>query len=380
GGVVRAVAPTTSTLLRGARHAAATVEGLAPATTYEYRVGGPGGWTGWTRFTTAADGLDAPWRWLYNGDAQEGLDVWAPWIRSAFRDVPDARLVAHAGDLINAPNEDAEWAAFFAPQAGAIDRVTTFAVPGNHEYVGTKSTFPWVDVDADAATFRAHFEHPRTGPAGFDDTAYTFAYQGVRFVALNTGDNLTYDPTPQQAAWLDATLAADHSRWTVVMFHIPVFSSADQHHSQAGRVRDSFLEILERHDVDLVIQGHTHAYGRGHVRADGPQYVVSTSGPKYYDLGEPGADWTANGATPVRIVGQTSTYQAVCVSRDGLALRTVVTGKGPESTTDVPVGGTLDAFTIRRDGTGRKRVADGYACGDEPTVPAGDAGGASGAA
>jgi predicted phosphodiesterase len=374
GGAVREIPSSGGVVLRGARHHAVTIDALTPDTAYEYRVGGPAGWSAWHGFRTATDGLVGPWRFLSFGDAQEGLDVWGQWMRRPFAEVPDARLVMHVGDLINAPNEDEEWAQWFGGQAGTIESRNVFAVPGNHEYLGTKSSFPFVDSDASARTFRAHFEQPRNGVDGLDDTNYTFEYQGVRFVALNTGDNLAYDPSPQQREWLDRTLTENRSRWTVVMFHIPMWSSADQHHDQAGRVRRSWLDVLERHDVDLVMQGHTHAYGRGHVngRPNGPQYVVSTSGPKYYELGSPGEDWTSNGATPKLIVGETSTAQTVCVGPDSLAVRSTIIGKGEASTTDKPVGASLDAFTVRK-GPGAKRVTDTYDCAADavpsPTAP-----------
>jgi hypothetical protein len=370
GRAIRSATPDESELLRGARHHAVTLTGLRPDTTYGYRVGHDGAWSPWHAFRTATDGLRAPWRWLYLGDAQEELDTWARWVRPAFDAVPDARLVMHVGDLVNAPNEDREWGQWFGGQRGTIERINVFSVPGNHEYVGTTDRLPFVDADASARTFRTHFRFPRNGVPGFSDTNYVFDHQGVRFIGLNTGDNLGYDPSPQQAAWLDRTIAESTQRWTVVFFHIPVFSSADQHHSQAARVRRSWLEILERRDVDLVLQGHTHAYGRGFVNGhpDGPQYVVSVSSPKYYDLGTPpGADWIANGATARAIVGQTSTAQEICVGPDRLGLRATIIGKGPGTTTDKPVGAVLDAFTIRKDG-GRKRVEDGFSC-DEPRPP-----------
>jgi predicted phosphodiesterase len=370
GGAVREIPSSGGVVLRRARHHAVTMDSLTPDTAYEYRVGGSAGWSAWHGFRTATEGLAKPWRFLSFGDAQEGLDVWGRWMKQPFAAVPDARLVMHVGDLVNAPNEDPEWAQWFGGQAGTVESRNVFAVPGNHEYLGTKSSFPFVDSDSSAQTFRAHFEHPRNGVEGLEDTNYTFEYQGVRFVALNTGDNGLNDPSPQQREWLDRTLTENRARWTVVMFHIPMWSSADQHHDQAARVRRSWLDVIERHDVDLVMQGHTHAYGRGHVngRPNGPQYVVSTSGPKYYELGTPGEDWTSNGATPKLIVGETSTSQTVCVGPDTLAVRSTIIGKGEASTTTEPVGATLDEFTVRK-GSGAKRVTDTYDCAADAPAP-----------
>src|SRR3546814_11144407 len=50
-------------------------------------------------------------------------------------------------------------------------------------------------------------------------------------------------------------------------------------------LREHLLPVLERHRVDLVLQGHDHVYGRrgGLVEGQGtPQYVVSVTGAKQY--------------------------------------------------------------------------------------------------
>ncbi|MCK9248490.1 MAG: metallophosphoesterase [Solirubrobacteraceae bacterium] len=373
GEPARRLAGVHSHVLRDGRHHTVTANGLLPDHEYEYRVGKGDDWTAWTTFRTAAKGHPGTWRWLYNGDTQEGLDTWTPWIRRSYADVPDARLVIHAGDLINAPNQDEEWAQWFGAQKGVLERINTLAIPGNHEYLGTMAKLPFVDHDGTARSFRAHFNHPLNGPAGLRNTAYTVDYQGIRFIALNTGDNMAYDPSPQQREWLRGLLRDNPNRWTVVILHIPFFSSSDQHHSQSARVRASWLDLVEQANVDLVLQGHTHSYARGHVGGpDGPQYVVSTSGPKYYELGEPGADWKAHGATPRLVVGETSTYQEACVTEGTLALRSVITGKGDATTTTLPVGATLDAFTIHKDGRS-KRVTDGYECAPTASAPTGPA-------
>src|SRR5690606_19663537 len=52
-------------------------------------------------------------------------------------------------------------------------------------------------------------------------------------------------------------------------------------------LREHVLPVLEKHRVDLVLQGHDHVYGRrgGLVERQGtPQYVVSVAGAKQYRL------------------------------------------------------------------------------------------------
>ena len=57
-------------------------------------------------------------------------------------------------------------------------------------------------------------------------------------------------------------------------------------------LREHWVPVFDKHHVDLVLQGHDHAYQRtyplrGHRRASGPDegtiYVIAVSGDKYVD-------------------------------------------------------------------------------------------------
>src|SRR5262249_34449313 len=92
--------------------------------------------------------------------------------------------------------------------------------------------------------------------------------------------------------------------------HHPVYASHPRRDSRV--LHDSWVPIFDKHHVDLVLQGHDHAYLRTHpLHADrrvafaerGTIYVVSVSGTKYYDQRE----------RPETAVGFTnlSTYQTI---------------------------------------------------------------------
>jgi hypothetical protein len=106
-----------------------------------------------------------------------------------------------------------------------------------------------------------------------------------------------------------------------------------------------WLPILEARNVDLVLTGHDHAYARGYYRrANGPVYVSSVSGPKFYEVTD--ADWVANGATRVVWAAGTATYQVITISGDLLKYRAVVSARGTGSTSPFGPGGVLDQFEI----------------------------------
>ncbi|NYF09152.1 putative cell wall-binding protein [Leifsonia sp. AK011] len=376
----------------------ATIDGLTAATEYEYYVGTDGFTSDTFRFTTAsAPGED--FTFIYFGDAQNELTAkWSPVVKAAYDRFPDAIGTVNAGDLVNRSGNDSEWTEWFGAMDGYSQTTNVIAAPGNHEYSG----------DAFLKNWKSNFEYPANGPAwdgttgtsqakiqeaayrahmevALQETAYYTDYQGVRFISLNATINeslitpaslppcLIACPDPaklwlsMQADWLDDALTSNPNKWSAVVFHQPVFSTAE------GRdevdIRNAWLPVFQRNDIDLVLMGHDHTYARGYVNSDatatpgvttGPVYAVSVSGPKYYEQ-QPVDDnvWTQNGATQVVRAGHTSTFQGIRVTDDQLFYEAVVAAKwDDQSTTDVPVGGVLDSFTITKYDNGTKFVTE----------------------
>ncbi|MGF1464694.1 MAG: AAA family ATPase, partial [Sandaracinaceae bacterium] len=103
----------------------------------------------------------------------------------------------------------------------------------------------------------------------------------------------------EQAAWLDARLSESDARWRIVSMHHPIFSSGRGRDS--AERRDELLPVLNKHQVDLVLQGHDHTYARGVIGQTPERYsfqeaggdvttmfVNSVSGPKQYEFKDTG--------------------------------------------------------------------------------------------
>ncbi len=284
--------------------------GLEPSTTYEYEVG-DGSHVGWSApyaFTTAPD-KTTPFKFVYMGDAQNGLDTWGKLVHNAHAAEPDAAFYIMAGDLVGRGNERDDWDHFFYNAAGVYENKTLVPCIGNHENQGEQG--PWMYLEL--------FDLPKNGPAALTpERAYSFEYSNALFVVLDSNVQLE-----DQVDWLDAQLSQSDATWKFAIYHHPAYDSRNKK-SEKG-IRELWGSLFDKYHVDLALQGHDHAYLRtwpmkGDERvgsaAEGTIYIVSVSGTKFYDQGD--FDYTEFGMTNVatyqvldlRIDGNTLTYKA----------------------------------------------------------------------
>jgi len=266
-------------------HYSAVFEALKPDTIYAYRVGTYDNWSEWNQFKTACTS-DAPFKFVYFGDPQENVKSMCSRIfRAAYKKAPDADFWLFVGDLVTNGDKDGEWAELF-DAFGWIPRMTPMMlIPGNHDYPDKRylhakpyELFP---------LWRPHVTLPENGLHGLEETAYYIDYQGVRFVMLNGNEKIE-----EQARWLDRILSENHQRWTIVGIHQPVYSTTSKGRKDS-KLQNQLVPIFDKHSVDLVLQGHNHTYSRTYeiknvVRTGdnekGTVYVISVSGPKFYEV------------------------------------------------------------------------------------------------
>jgi len=274
-----------------ARYHSVKVGGLDPATAYLYRVGDGSIWSPWNRFLTASSSAE-PFGFLYFGDAQNRIrSDFSRVIRNAYARHPESRFFLHAGDLVNFPLKDSEWGEWFEAGSWLFSQVPSLAAAGNHEYDKADLSPYW----------SAHFTFPDNGPPveGLTGTCYFVDYQGMRIVILNTmplSDGLRSAIAKGQTNWLKNVLSETSSSWRVVCHHHPMHRVREGHTGPVA-LRLLWKRVYEKYGVDLVLQGHDHAYARGTAPSgmarmlgnQGPVYVVSNAGAKNYDVGGPWA-------------------------------------------------------------------------------------------
>jgi 3',5'-cyclic AMP phosphodiesterase CpdA len=343
-------------------HHSVRFEGLEPDTLYAYRVqGAEGQWSEWLQTRTAP--RSGPLRFIYLGDAQNGLDShWPRVIRQAFQTAPDARFILHAGDLVNRGSRDLEWAHWFRAGGFIHGMVPAIPVAGNHEYeqIGNSEAERRRML---SIMWRPQFRLPAEPdlPAELQETAYTVRYS--RDLQVFVLDSNAQDMS-QQAAWLDAGLAASDARWRIVTMHHPIYSSGRER-DNASR-REVLLPVLLRHRVDLVLQGHDHTYARGTVAEEGQtparqaatesgaiatMFVNSVSGSKQYEFSATGWDqYAPTGVTLDRRGENTQFYQVIGIDGDALHYAAY--------TAD---GALYDEALLHKSGAGLKSIRPGEA-------------------
>ncbi len=318
--------------------------GLTPETGYAYRAGSGSAASEWFTFTTAAAEAK-PLTFLWFGDSQGSISLYSRVIRQAFRSEPEAAFMIFTGDLVDGGSgsilHDDEWGEWYKAAGFITAELPLLATPGNHEYYD-----PFDRQKRDLNKYwRPGFTLPENGPAGLEETAYSVDYQGVRIIAINSNEMMRNpEYAKAQAQWVEEQLKNNPCRWTVMMFHHPVFTTAAKRDNTA--LRELLKPLIDRYGVDLVLTGHDHTYARGVIKPEGQEkgeksvgtiYVVSVSGPKQY----------AQDAEKWWDVGLTNTQLWQTVSINGSEL----TFKAFDAT-----GKLVDQVVIRKKNNGAKEL------------------------
>lgn len=302
-----------------AAHYSVRFDDLKPGTKYCYRVGDGSVWSEWNVFQTASARPER-FRFLYLGDAQNNIrSLCSRAFRTAFAAAPDARFMIHAGDLVADGYKDALWGEWSDAMGFITAMIPSLPVPGNHDLLpapGTKDDNPVRAPDP----WRWHFVLPENGPEGLRGQSYYVDYQGARFIALDVnifagkGDSAAAKKiAADQLQWLEKVLRDNPNRWTVVFQHQPPYPIA--RNRQADRIQSMVVPVFDKYNVDIVLAGHDHAYGRTHklkggkpvtAGQNGTIYAVSVSGPKMYNL-------TPDKALMAKVLDNSQIYQIITI-------------------------------------------------------------------
>ncbi|MEV3858323.1 metallophosphoesterase family protein [Streptomyces sp. NPDC050095] len=253
------------------------LDGLRPGTTYYYGVGHDGfdpasaerlGTLGTFRTAPAV-----PETFVFTAFGDQGVSCHALGNDQVILGQnPSFHL--HAGDICYADSSgqgkesdtyDARvWDQFLAQTETVAKSVPWMVTTGNHDMEA------WYSPNGYGGQ-SARWSLPDNGPdPAKAPGVYSFTYGNAGVVALDAND-VSYEipanrgyTDGKQTAWLDRRLgelrARDDIEFVVVFFHHCAYSTST--HASDGGVRDAWLPLFARHQVDLVINGHNHVYER----------------------------------------------------------------------------------------------------------------------
>ncbi len=253
----------------------ARLDRLSQSGSYAYRVATEGRTSDWYAFRVFPSG-PRPISFLFIGDVQDTIQgATNRFLRQALARHPKCELTISGGDLIERPT-DAYWAEGFRNIDSLGQFMPLLAVTGNHDYF--KGIIPRMERRFDLVF--PYFLRA----AVRDNRVYTLCYGNVQFFLLDS--NRRPHQLWQQRRWLREQLHQSRAQWKILVLHHPLFSIKGNNNLVQ---RWMFNDLVEEYGVDLVLQGHEHAYARTtRKEKDGtpttPVYTVSHCSPKNYRI------------------------------------------------------------------------------------------------
>lgn len=243
----------------------ARLEGLAPGSTYEYRIKSAKNKGQWHRLhTEAGAGFTA----LIFPDSQSAdYSGWQQLAREAYKRHPQSTFYVNMGDLVDNGQDASQWRAWFNSVSVFSDAVPLAPLIGNHEAYSLE----WKECLP--ASYTHLFNVPQNGLAKYPNQFYSFDYGSVHFVVLDTNfpemKRFQPDLLADELQWLERDLAASKAQWKVVLMHRDIFIYGFGPESGRAQSKTYFLDfsyqlmpVFEKYKVDAVLTAHLHTYRR----------------------------------------------------------------------------------------------------------------------
>lgn len=259
----------------------ATLHGLLPGYAYEYRIGYDNKRGPWTLMRMP---VDKSFKALIFPDSQSNdYTEWQQLAHAAYERNKDTDFFVNMGDLVDNGEDRNQWEAWFDGVEPMMSKIPFVGVMGNHETYNLQ----WKVREPRA--YLSYFAFPKAPAEKYQNHFYSFNYNGVHFVVLDTQYDEQKDSLPQlmddQIAWLKADLAKSKAPWKVVLMHKDPFRYTNNKRPDIvpgfNELGEKLMPIFDEYKVDLVLSAHYHTYRRrGHVTnfarsTDGPMYIIT---------------------------------------------------------------------------------------------------------
>src|SRR5680860_1059810 len=252
------------------------VEGLAPDTSYGYRIRVDG--REW------AAGQRREWVPIASGGYDLGPGRTYDLGFNTFPASDSAKQREQCHVYYESGGEDDYWySSFFQPYRYVISRIPVFPAIGNHDTTDTEGSDDREQMEDNFHVherFRDQQDRASVGPGLF----YRFGYgRDLELICIDTSQD-SDDPeyhrffqVPEHQQWLEDAVAVDDPVWRIPFSHHPLFCAGPEHGNDEEML-ETVLPLFDRGGVRLVLAGHEHNFQVSEV--DGRTYVVSGAGGK----------------------------------------------------------------------------------------------------
>lgn len=279
-----------------------TVTGLKENTTYYYSVMKNGEWTEPEKYETKSF---SDFSFLYVGDPQIGASVsysntateeekaaaqaladqndatsWESVLNQATKN-HDVSFMVSAGDQINDTNGDSERQYSGYLGATALRSLPVATTIGNHDSKNSNYSYHFNNPNTFNNPNDDHIPMAYTEGASAAGTDYYYTYGNVLFIVLDTNN---YNCATHENVIRKAISDNPDAKWRVVTFHQDIYGAAKNHSDSDGMIlRTQLTPIIDKYDIDVVLQGHDHTYSRTYqLTGDGEDHL------KYGDSSDKG--------------------------------------------------------------------------------------------
>jgi 3',5'-cyclic AMP phosphodiesterase CpdA len=213
-------------------------------------------------------------KFIYFGDVQDTIGGTSKQIfDNLYQRYPNADFWACGGDLIEHATDE-YWNYLYQSTDSILAKMPLINATGNHDYLKLLYQLinpRWVNA----------FVYPSNGAKTAIGKSYFIDLPNLRMIVLDTNGIQDSFTLTSQYVWLRRILHTSGNKWKVVMMHHPIYSV------RKGRdntmIRNTFLPLIKKYGVQLVLEGHDHNYAR-YIPNKGttPVFLISYMSPKSY--------------------------------------------------------------------------------------------------
>lgn len=155
-----------------------------------------------------------------------------------------------------------------------LKKYPLFPSPGNHDYHDRDLSAKHAQETHETAYYQ-NFSMPTEAEAGgvasHTQAFYSFDLGNIHFISLDSYGKeeqsyRLYDTIGPQVQWIKKDLAANKNKgWVIAFWHHPPYTMGSHNsdkEEELVKIRENFIQIVERAGVDVVLNGHSHGYER----------------------------------------------------------------------------------------------------------------------